>query len=118
MKNILTALAVSSAITTASFAAPYQEGGKWYEPLASYTGDQTFTILNSGAGDKETSPRRSYEFSVAEGQSIAVVNIDTTVRGWDFTVNKLWMIPDVGTGTAFPIPYVSKMMVAPQEGGH
>ena len=38
--------------------------------------------------------------------------------GWDFTVNKLWMIPDVGTGTAFPLPYVSKMMVAPQEGGH
>ena len=70
MKNILTALAVSSAITTASFAAPYQEGGKWYAPLASYTGDQTLTQLSNGTGNTETDLRRSYEFSVAEGRFV------------------------------------------------
>lgn len=48
----------------------------------------------------------------------ATVDKVESYGGWDFTVNKLWMIPDVGTGTAFPLPYVSKMMVAPQEGGH
>ena len=87
MKNILTALAVSSAITTVLFAAEQGSDGRWYAPFASYTGDQTFTLLNNGTGSKETDLRRSYEFSVAEGQSIATVSVDGTVTGFDFTIN-------------------------------
>ena len=87
MKNILTALAVSSAITTVLFAAEQGSDGKWYAPFASYTGDQTFKGLYNGTGNTETDLRRSYEFSVAEGQSIATVSVDETVRGFDFTIN-------------------------------
>lgn len=42
----------------------------------------------------------------------------SSYEGWDFSENRLWIIPSVGSGTAFPVPYVSKMMVASSGGGH
>ncbi len=87
MKNVFTTLAVSSVLTTALFAEPYQgSDGKWYESFT-YTGDQTIPVLNNWVGDKKENPREIYEFSVAEGQSTATVSVDGTVRGYDFTVN-------------------------------